>query len=100
MFIIGSGMTFHNLRAFMNPQSRPVAETFDAWLREATTSPAKERDARLTNWASAPMARMVYPREEHLIPLMVVAGAAGDDVGTVAFNGTFGGLRLSAYHFA
>ena len=34
MFIIGSGMTFHNLRAFRDPQAAPVAETFDAWLRE------------------------------------------------------------------
>lgn len=100
VFIVGSGMTFHNLRAFFDPRARPVAETFDAWLREAATLPAKERDARLTEWASAPMARAAHPREEHLIPLMVIAGAAGDDVGTVAYNGTFGGLRLSAYHFA
>lgn len=100
VFIIGSGMTFHNLRAFMDPRARPVAETFDAWLREAATAPAEERDARLAKWDSAPMARAAHPREEHLLPLMVVAGAAGEDRATVAFNGTFGGLRLSAYHFA
>lgn len=100
VFIIGSGMTFHNLRAFMNPAARPVAETFDAWLRESTTLPAKERDAKLSAWESAPMARAAHPREEHLLPLMVIAGAAGEDRATVAYNGTFGGLRLSAYHFA
>ena len=44
-------------------------------------------------------ARLAHPREEHLLPLMVVAGAAGEDRGRVAFNGTFAGVRLSAYHF-
>ena len=38
-------------------------------------------------------------REEHLLPLMVAAGAAGEDRATIAFNDTFTGLRLSAYHF-
>jgi len=31
--------------------------------------------------------------------IMTAAGAAGPDIGTLAFNGTFMGLRLSAYHF-
>jgi hypothetical protein len=35
----------------------------------------------------------------HLIPLMVATGAAGDDAARLAYNGTFGGTRLSAYHF-
>jgi hypothetical protein len=30
---------------------------------------------------------------------MVVAGAAGDDVGRVTFNDAFGGARLSAFQF-
>jgi len=99
VFIIGSGMTFHNLRAFRDPRALPVAETFDKWLREAATAAPGERDRQLTNWASAPAARAAHPREEHLLPLMVIAGAAGEDKGTIAFNGTFAGLRLSAYHY-
>lgn len=99
VFIIGSGMTFHNLRAFRDPRAIPVAETFDAWLRETATLPREERDARLTRWESAPAARLAHPREEHLLPLMVIAGAAGEDRGTTAYNGTFMGLRLSGYHF-
>lgn len=100
VFIVGSGMTFHNLRAFMDPRSRPVAEAFDAWLREATTAEPAERDRLLSDWSRAPSARLAHPREEHLIPLMVIAGAAGADRATVPYNGTFMGLRLSAYHFA
>jgi aromatic ring-opening dioxygenase catalytic subunit (LigB family) len=99
VFIIGSGMTFHNLRAFRDPRAAPVAETFDAWLRESMTLDSDSRNERLTGWASAPAARAAHPREEHLIPLMVTAGAAGDDPAVVAFNDTFTGLRLSAYHF-
>jgi aromatic ring-opening dioxygenase catalytic subunit (LigB family) len=99
VFIIGSGMTFHDLRAFGDPRAGPVSETFDAWLRETATLAPEARDARLLEWARAPAARQAHPREEHLLPLMVVAGAAGSDVGTLAYNGTFMGLRLSAYHF-
>ncbi|MCB9651438.1 MAG: dioxygenase [Deltaproteobacteria bacterium] len=99
VFIVGSGMTFHNLRAFGDPRAREPAEAFDAWLRDVTTQPAKARDAALSRWTEAPSARLVHPREEHLIPLMVAAGAAGDDVATVPYNGTLMGLRLSGYHF-
>ncbi|MBL8912046.1 MAG: dioxygenase [Archangium sp.] len=99
VFIIGSGMTFHNLRAFMSPAARPVSVTFDAWLRESMTKPRAERDAALEQWASAPSARAAHPREEHLIPGMVIAGAAGDDVATIPYAGTFAGVTLSAYHF-
>ncbi len=99
VFIIGSGMSFHNLRAFRDPRSQPIAETFDAWLRDAATAEPAERDKLLASWASAPEARAAHPREEHLLPLMVIAGAAGDDKGTIPFNGTFAGLRLSAYHY-
>ncbi|MFO0671948.1 MAG: class III extradiol ring-cleavage dioxygenase [Polyangiaceae bacterium] len=99
VFIVASGMTFHNLRAFRDPRALPVAETFDAWLRETATSPAKERDARLAAWTAAPSARLAHPREEHLIPLMVAAGAAGADIGSVPYNGAVWGVRLSAVHF-
>jgi len=98
VFVVGSGMSFHNLRAF-GPRGRETSEAFDAWLRAAGTAEPAERDRLLAAWASAPDARAVHPREEHLLPLMVAAGAAGDDRGTVAWNGLFGGVRLSAFHF-
>jgi aromatic ring-opening dioxygenase catalytic subunit (LigB family) len=98
VFIVGSGMTYHNLRAF-GPQSSAVAEQFDGWLRATAGLEASERDQRLTAWASAPSARQAHPREEHLLPLMVIAGAAGSDRGQLAYGGKILGLRLSAYHF-
>lgn len=99
VFIVGSGMTYHNLRAGFGPAMRPVAEAFDAWLREAATAEATKRDEALLAWEKAPRARAAHPREEHLLPLMVIAGAAGEDVGRLAWNGTFAGMRLSAYHY-
>ena len=99
IFIVASGMTFHNLRAFRDPRAAPVSEAFDAWLREIVPLEPAARNASLERWAAAPAARAAHPREEHLIPLMVAAGAAGDDHAVVAFNDTFTGLRLSAFHF-
>jgi aromatic ring-opening dioxygenase catalytic subunit (LigB family) len=98
VFIIGSGMTYHNMRA-MGPQGRPAASTFDAWLRESVPRPQAERDALLADWQKAPAARAAHPREEHLIPLMVIAGAAGEDLGRVAYSGTLMGLEFSGYAF-
>ncbi len=99
VFIIGSGMTFHNMRAFRDPRSTTGAETFDQWLRESVALPPQARDERLLHWSTAPAARFAHPREEHLLPLMVAAGAAGQDVGTAAWLGTCFGMRISAYHF-
>lgn len=99
VLIVGSGMSYHNLRAF-HASAAPAAATFDAWLRDTMKLPAADRDAQLTAWAKAPAARAVHPREEHLIPLMVVAGAGGADPVTLAFDGTVNQLRLSAFHFA
>lgn len=98
VFIIGSGMTYHNLRAF-NASGREPARTFDAWLQQTAGLAPADRDARLVAWASAPAARAAHPREEHLLPLMVVAGAAGEDRAHIPYAGTLLGLQLSAYQF-
>jgi aromatic ring-opening dioxygenase catalytic subunit (LigB family) len=100
VFIVGSGMSFHNMRAFGDPRAVGGAEAFDAWLGETAALEASARDERLAAWASAPSARQSHPREEHLLPLMVVAGAAGSDRGQTAFSGRMFGMRISAYHFA
>jgi aromatic ring-opening dioxygenase catalytic subunit (LigB family) len=99
VFVIASGMTFHNLRAFWNPEANALSEAFDAWLRDTMSRDPAIRDERLTEWTTAPAARGAHPREEHLLPLMVAAGAAGSDPAVLAFNGTMVGHRLSAYQF-
>lgn len=98
--IIGSGLSFHNLRGLGDPRlDRPAAE-FDNWLTQTLCDVSSdERDARLSQWLDAPHARLCHPREEHLLPLMVAAGAAAGDVGRQVFNRTIWGKAVSAYHF-
>jgi aromatic ring-opening dioxygenase catalytic subunit (LigB family) len=96
--IVGSGMSFHDLRHFRDGDTRASA-AFDAWLDETAKAPGPEREARLTQWDKAPSARECHPREEHLLPLMVVAGAAGESKGTRDFNDKIGGKMISAFRF-
>ena len=98
VFIVGIGMSYHNMRGF-GGAGRPASEAFDAWLGETVAKDADERAQRLGQWSKAPSARQAHPREEHLLPLMVIAGAAGADRGKTAYNGMVLGVRVSAHHF-
>ena len=98
VLIAGSGMSYHNMRAMMVGEYMG-GEAFDAWLGETVASDAAARDARLAHWENAPEARHVHPREDHLLPLMVVAGAAGDDRGMTVFQERLLGAPTSAYRF-
>ena len=82
VLIVGSGLTFHNMRGFGHPSSTPVAQAFEQYLHDTITQPsATLRHQSLMNWTQAPGARQAHPREDHLLPLMVAVGAAGDDPG-------------------
>lgn len=97
--IVGSGMSFHNLREWRLPSTPGASRRFDDWLRQVIVDAPEARDAALTRWASAPEGRRAHPREEHLLPLLVVAGAAGADRGRVDFSGTVGRAAVSAARF-
>lgn len=101
ILIVGSGMSFHNLRAFFSrdPHVAPISDSFDAWLTAAVTAEPATRDRSLVDWAAAPNAKLAHPREEHLLPLMVIAGAAGSDRGTVQHSAPFMGARISGFKF-
>jgi aromatic ring-opening dioxygenase catalytic subunit (LigB family) len=99
VLIVGSGMSYHNLREFgLDPNLE--SDRFDAWLTDAACTPDLEaRSAKLLQWKNAPGARRAHPREEHLIPLMVAAGAAGADVGLKIFQDRILGAAISAFGF-
>jgi aromatic ring-opening dioxygenase catalytic subunit (LigB family) len=101
VLIVGSGNSFHDLRSMFRPtpQARQAAAAFDRWLSEVVAAPAAERDAALAAWNRAPGARRAHPREEHLLPLHVAAGAAGVDPGRVAWTGGVNGLVVSSHRF-
>ena len=83
----------------MRPETAERARAFDEWLTEAAESGAADRDARLKEWKQAPFAAYSHPREEHLIPLLVVAGAGGDAPGKRIFRDEPMGAAISAYRF-
>lgn len=82
LLIIGSGFSFHNMKAFFAPPTDEMQAhnaAFEDWLVDTCSNPAlaeRDRYARLVNWAQAPHARFCHPREEHLLPLHVCYGAA------------------------
>lgn len=102
VLIVGSGLSFHNLRLLWSDDPRVIeaAEKFDVWLGGACEAPdPRERDRLLANWAGAPGARVCHPREEHLIPLMVAAGAAGEDRGRRVYAERVMGKPTSGFQF-
>jgi aromatic ring-opening dioxygenase catalytic subunit (LigB family) len=99
VLIIASGMSFHNLRGYLRPETPERARAFDAWLTRAVESPASERNAELINWRTAPFAAYAHPREEHLIPLFVAAGAGGDAPGQRIFTDEPMAAAISAFRF-
>jgi aromatic ring-opening dioxygenase catalytic subunit (LigB family) len=102
VLIVGSGMSYHNLRELFSsdPRAMQAAEDFDRWLDQAVTEPdAEVRERRLAAWHEAPGARASHPRPEHLIPLMVAAGAAGRDSGRRTYNERLLGKPVSGFQF-
>jgi len=85
LLIIGSGFSFHNLRAFFTiPSAEPDIRNieFEEWLLDTMTNQTldeKSRTNHLLDWANAPHARYCHPREDHLIPLHVCYGAAQEN---------------------
>jgi aromatic ring-opening dioxygenase catalytic subunit (LigB family) len=86
VLIVGSGMSFHNMRGF-SPAFKEASKRFDDWLATAVSQPDTiQRHAMLEHWTDAPDARLTHPHPDHLLPLMVAAGAAGTDAGQRIFE--------------
>lgn len=82
LLVIGSGFSFHNMRAFFSPpdaETQKMNESFEKWLIETCSDRGideRERTYRLENWQQAPFAHFCHPKEEHLMPLHVCYGVA------------------------
>jgi aromatic ring-opening dioxygenase catalytic subunit (LigB family) len=101
VLILGSGLSYHNL-GLMGPAAKVPSRQFDDWLGTTLidSSPA-ERTERLRRWEEAPSARVAQPQEDHLIPLMVVVGAAGDEPAERSYHQRdfFGAATASSFRF-
>ena len=99
--IIGSGLSFHNMQAFMSQENSldHKNEEFEMWLNDVCTNQnytQTVREQKLTKWSEAPFARYCQPREEHLLPLHVCAGAGGS-AAKLVFDGKILGKKTSAF---
>jgi aromatic ring-opening dioxygenase catalytic subunit (LigB family) len=101
VLILGAGMSFHNMRAYRTPAAAEPSIAFDDWLRGVVEGDAAAREAGLGGWADAPAARFAHPREEHLLPLMVVVGAAEAEAASVPYHedAFMGSLAVSSFRF-
>ncbi len=103
VLIIGSGMSYHHMRGYGDARSTPIAAEFDRWLGETVALPVEERNARLAQWdkSAGPAGRLSHPprAEEHLLPLHVVAGAAGEGRGAKVFTDRVMAVDISAFRF-
>lgn len=101
VLIIGSGLSYHNLGLMGRAAAEP-SRVFDDWLSSTLLdTPPAERTERLRHWTEAPAARIAHPREDHLIPLMVVVGASEHDPATRPYhqNDFFGYVTASSFRF-
>ncbi|HHX60028.1 MAG TPA: dioxygenase [Epulopiscium sp.] len=104
VLIIGSGFSFHNMRAFDfdgNNIEDTVNNEFQDKLIEICCD-EKDEEKRMEsfiNWGDIPGARYCHPREEHLLPLLVCAGLS-QDVGTKVFDDYILGKRATAFLWA
>jgi len=101
LLVIGSGFSFHNLRAFSwqgTDSPDPANDAFQNWLIEVCTTPISqaERERRLIEWEKAPSARYCHPRAEHLLPLHVCLGMA-DGPAELVFDDRILGKRSVAF---
>ena len=103
VLIIGSGSITHNLPAlFKHQQGSPVP----AWVTEfcdwmAAKIAAGDSDALSTYRLLAPHAVQNHPTDEHLLPLFVALGAAGDISKSQRLNSvmTYGMLAMDMWLF-
>ena len=101
VLIVGSGLSYHNLRAF-GPAAHAPSAAFDGWLESTLAiADAATRSRTLAAWEQAPAARVAHPREEHLLPLMVALGAAEGEAATRVYHERdfFGGITVSSFRF-
>ncbi|KAJ6014436.1 Extradiol ring-cleavage dioxygenase class III enzyme subunit B [Penicillium herquei] len=103
ILIIVSGMSVHNLRdmrfAFGKPHPLPYTVSFDEALKEAVTTAPEERENAMKELLKRPDARQAHPTFDHLLPIHIGAGAAGQDLGKRLWTFPEGSLSWAQYRF-
>lgn len=98
MLIVGSGLTYHNLKEF-NQMGHVASREFEDFCAKAVAAQKPKRFEMLKNWSKALCAQSAHPRPDHLVPLFVCAGAAGSDAGERLFSDTINSVVMGNYRF-
>lgn len=103
ILIIGSGSLTHNLYEFrgqgIDAEAPLWVTEFDDWIKQALQD--NDREALFNYRTLAPSAVRNHPTEEHLLPLFVAMGAAGDHPNPRRLHASYeyGVLAMDAYAF-
>ncbi len=101
--IIGTGMTVHNLRdlraTWGKPGALPYAVSFDNALKEAVEADPAGRQEKMAAITKRGDARQAHPWMDHLMPVYVAAGAAGEDKGVQTWTKHEGSFAWAQYRF-
>lgn len=82
-----------------NPQPLPYTANFDEALRDAVIGGSEGRVDRMAQLLRRPDARQAHPTFEHLLPIFVGAGAAGEDQGERLWTLKEGNISWAQYRF-
>lgn len=102
--IITSGMSVHNLRdmyvGMMSGGALSYVKTFEEALLPAATAPEAEgRQEKMAALLKRSDARKAHPMFDHLLPIFVAAGAAGNDTGKRIWTMPEGSMAWAQYRF-
>jgi len=86
ILIIWSWMSYHNMRWFFSGNWLENSRVFNENLEKIISKDKDERNNYLISWKEIHMAIECHPREEHLIPLMVISWAWWEDKWVITFK--------------
>lgn len=93
-------MAVHNLRDMSyGNKPRPYSISFDEALKDAVTVAPAEREQKMAELLKRGDARQAHPTFDHLLPIHVGAGAAGDDFGERWWTLKEGSVSWAQYRF-
>ncbi|KAM0241531.1 hypothetical protein ACHAP5_007487 [Fusarium lateritium] len=102
--IIGAGMSVHNLRDMHhmfegNTEPLPYVVSFDNALKEAVEADPAVRQEKMASICKRGDAKQAHPFMDHLMPVFIAAGAAGEDRGTQTWTLHEGSFGWSQFRF-
>lgn len=98
--LVGSGLSFHNLESFFSLDTSKFfkSKLLDDALKNAMQS-VGQRQAKLLEWSKFPHARYCHPAEDHLMPLIFIAGSAEGEACEIPYEDNFMGVKISGFQF-